>query len=167
MTICRFLNLLNKKGVDFAFLFVGDKNTNEPWCFDDCVKYCMHNNLNGKVFFLGTRDDVPNILNQLDAFIYSSNHDTFGIAVIEAMAMGLPVFVNDWEVMKEITDKGKHATLFKTRNEHDLFNKFLQFLQNEEAFIQKAKKDAAWARQKYDISRYLIELKNIYAELLS
>lgn len=167
MTTCKFLNLLNKKGINFAFLFVGEKDKNEPWRYDDCLQYCKYNNLSGKVFFLGTRDDVPNILNQLDAFIYSSNHDTFGIAVIEAMAMGLPVFVNDWEVMKEITENGKHGILFKTGNEHDLYSKFLQFLQNKEPFIQKAKKDAAWARQKYDISIYLKELKNIYAELLS
>jgi glycosyltransferase involved in cell wall biosynthesis len=167
MTTCRFLHLLNKKGVDFVFLFVGEKSNKEYWCYDDCVQYCTNKNLNGKVFFLGSRNDVPNILNQLDAFIYSSNHDTFGIAVIEAMAMEIPIFVNDWEVMKEITENGEHGILFKTRNEHDLYSKFLQFLQNKEAFIQKAKKDAAWARQKYDISRYLKELRNIYAELLS
>jgi len=167
MTTCRFLNLLNKKGVDFAFLFVGGKSNSEPWCYDDCVQYCKDKYLSGKVFFLGSRNDIPYILSQLDAFVYSTNHDTFGIAVIEAMAMELPVFANDWEVMKEITENGEHGILFKTRNEHDLYSKFLIFLQNKEAFIQKAKKDAAWARKKYDISRYLRELKNIYAELLS
>jgi glycosyltransferase involved in cell wall biosynthesis len=167
MTICRFLNLLNKENVDFAFLFVGEKSNKEPWYYDDCVQYCKDKHLSGKVLFLGSRNDVPNILNQLDAFIYSSNHDTFGIAVIEAMAMGIPVFVNDWEVMKEITENGNHGKLFKTRNEHDLYSKFSQFLQNKEAFIQKSKKDAVWARQKYDISRCLKELRNIYAELLS
>jgi hypothetical protein len=69
--------------------------------------------------------------------------------------------------MKEITENGKHSILFKTKHEHDLYNKFSQFLQNKEVFIQKAKKDAAWARQNYDISRYVKDLKNIYAGLLS
>ncbi len=167
MTTCRFLNLLNKNGVKFAFVFAGGKDNNEPWRYDDCVTYCKDKNLSGKVFFLGARDDVPNILNQLDAFIYSSSHDTFGIALAEAMAMSVPVFVNDWEVMREITDNGKHAILYKTKNEQDLLNKFTHFIQNQKHYIKKAKEDAAWVRNKYDINTYLTELENSYINILS
>ena len=166
-TICRFLVLLKNMKVNFHFLFIGEKSIKEPWFFDDCKNICDKNSLTSKISFLGDRDDVPNILKQLDAFVYSSSHDTFGIAVVEAIGMGIPVFVNDWEVMLEITENGKYAIVYETKNENDLLRKFSDFLQHKEAFIQKAKKDSIWARQKYDISRYLIKLKNIYAELLS
>ncbi len=114
-TICRFLNLLNEHDVEFSFVFAGAKSKNEPWLYDACVKYCHDNDLKEKVFFLGSRNDVPEILSHLDTFIYSSDHDTFGIAVIEAMYSGIPVFVNDWEVMREITDNAKHGTLYKSK----------------------------------------------------
>lgn len=167
MTTCRFLSLLALKGVDFTFLFVGGKTNNEPWLYDDCVKYCKDKNLAGKVFFVGVRDDVPDILSQLDAFVYSTNHDTFGIAVAEAIAMGIPVFVNDWEVMLEITANGKYAIVYETKNENDLLRKFNEFLKNRPEYLLKARKSSAAVRNKYSIQNHLRELKKVYKSIIT
>lgn len=43
------------------------------------------------VTFLGLREDVPRVLNNLDAFVLSSHTEGFSIACIEAMACGIPV----------------------------------------------------------------------------
>ena len=161
MTICRFLNLLNKQNIDFQFVFAGAKIEGLPF-YDNCYNFCKENNLLNKVHFLGVRNDVPAILKQLDAFIYSTDHDTFGIAVIEAIAAGVPVFVNDWTVMQEITDNGKFATIYKTKNENDLLNKFLLFLQNKNFNIQKAKENVIEIRKKFSIENHLINLKQEY-----
>ena len=166
MTICRFLNLLNIQNVDFAYLFIGSKSSKEPWLFDDCVKYCKKHGLYGKVFFLGIRKDVPGILSQLDAYLYSSVHDAFGLSVIEAIAVGVPVFVNDWAIMKEITENGKDAIIYKTKNEQDLLDKFLLFLDNRDAYIENAKKSAERVRSKFSIENHLSKLKVIYESLL-
>ncbi len=160
-TVCKFLKLLKNKGVDFDFYFVGKKNEATAYLYDDCVAFCKENKLD-EVHFLGSRNDVPAILQNLDAFIYSTDHDTFGIAVIEAIASALPVFVNDWEVMEEITEQGKLATLYKTKDENDLLNKFIVFLQNKEDFMQKAQQQSIWVKEKYSIEQYIINLKNSY-----
>ncbi len=80
-TICKFLKLLHQQGIDSDFYFIGKKDDNEAWRYDDCVKFCNANGLNDCVHFLGTRNDVPAILQNIDAFVYSTDHDTFGIAV--------------------------------------------------------------------------------------
>lgn len=166
ITICKFLNLLNKNMINFAFVFVGTKSNKEPNLYDDCVNYCKENNLINKVFFLGSRNDVPNILNQLDAFIYASNSDTFGIAVIEALFMKTPVFVNDWEVMKEITENGKHGILYKSKNINDLFEKFSHYIENKEYYLRKAEIDSAWVKEKFDIITHLSSLEKTYTNML-
>ena len=114
LTLCRFLKLLDKHEIDFHFVFVGKRIETTPDLYNECFNFCQKNGLSTKVSFLGSRNDVPAILHQLDAFMYATNHDTFGIAVVEAMAVGVPVFVNDWKVMAEITDNGKYATLYKS-----------------------------------------------------
>jgi glycosyltransferase involved in cell wall biosynthesis len=165
MILCRFLRLLRATNFDFRFLFVGAKSQAEPERYDACVQFCNDNELSSRVIFLGSRKDVPSILNQLDAFLYASDHDTFGIAVIEAMASGIPVFVNDWEVMREITNEGRFTNLYETRNEDDLLQKFNNFISNPEGYKQKAIQAAAWARQRYSIQSHLQQLNAIYMEI--
>lgn len=165
MTVCRFLNLLNKKGIDFTFLFIGKQDESNLKLFDECRCYCESNELADKVLFLGSRDDVPALLSELDAFVYASDHDTFGIAVIEAIATGIPVFVNDWAVMKEITADGERAILYKTKDEIDLFRHFMSFLNNPLSYKQRALENATWARQAYSIQNHIRNLHTVYCSL--
>ena len=162
LTICKFLKLLKKEDVLFQFVFVGKKVEHSANLYDDCVNYCRQNNLLENVSFLGSRDDVPDILSQLDAFVYATDHDTFGIGVVEAMAVGIPVFVNDWQVMSEITDSGKYATLYKTKDEQDLLRHFLLFLQDRTDFMTKAANASSFVRHKYSIEKHIERLKKIY-----
>ena len=163
-TICKFLRLLKTEDVSFHFVFVGKKIDNSADLYDDCVNYCRQNNLLENVSFLGSRDDVPNILSQMDAFVYATDHDTFGIGVVEAMAVGIPVFVNDWQVMSEITDSGKYATLYKTKDEQDLLQHFLLFLQDKTDFLTKAANASSFVRHKYSIEKHIENLKQVYSE---
>lgn len=166
LTICRFLNLVKLKGIEFHFFFIGAKNEQEPYRYDECYIYCQENNLSNNVTFLGSRNDVPSILKQLDAFIYSTAHDTFGIAVVEAMMAGIPVFVNDWEVMNEITENGKYAHVYQSKNEEDLLIKFKDFLDNRNVYKQKAIENAEIIKEKYSIHKHLLGLQKIYHDLI-
>lgn len=51
--------------------------------------------LRDRVEFLGWRDDVPRLLRNADFYVHSTHSDGFGIAVVEAMAAGLPVIASD------------------------------------------------------------------------
>ena len=72
------------------FLIVGEYNESDPYyaALDDRVRT---NHLQGHVRFLGYRSDVRDILSVLDIFVLPSNCEGFSIAVIEAMAMKVPV----------------------------------------------------------------------------
>lgn len=48
-----------------------------------------------KVRILGVRDDVADLLNAIDIFVFPSRYEGIGIAVIEAQANGLPCIVSD------------------------------------------------------------------------
>jgi len=50
--------------------------------------------LNERVFFLGYRSDIPQILNGLDVFVLPSLREGFGLAMLEAMASRLPVIAS-------------------------------------------------------------------------
>lgn len=65
--------------------------------------------LEGKVRFLGYREDVPEILAAADLFVFPSLFEGAGGALIEAMAMGLPIVASDIPSTREVA--GESALL--------------------------------------------------------
>jgi glycosyltransferase involved in cell wall biosynthesis len=67
--------------------------------------------LRNRVRFLGHRDDVPDLLAAADLFVFPSLYEGLGGAVIEAMALGLPIVASDISALREITDVGGNSLL--------------------------------------------------------
>ncbi|MBQ6067976.1 MAG: glycosyltransferase family 4 protein [Bacteroidales bacterium] len=166
LLICQFLKMLASNGHPFDFYFIGRKVPAYASCYDRCVAYCEQNGLSGHVHFMGGRDDVPELLRTMDAFIYSSKSETFGIAVVEAMAVGLPTFVNDLDVFVDITQQGRLAMLYKSGDPQELYDKYIDFLRHREDYRAKALKNAPAIRDKHSITTHIANLHSIYTKII-
>ncbi len=97
---------------------------------------------NVNCFFTGELDyeRIPGFLKSLDIYCSPSLWEGFGIALIEAMAAGLPVIASDLPSHREIS--GNACMLFTAGNSAEL-RKFLSMLLNDSslksALIEKAK----------------------------
>lgn len=60
--------------------------------------------LEKKVLFLGTRKNINQIIRQATIYVQPSLYEGFGIAMLEAMAGGLPVIASDAKGMHELVD---------------------------------------------------------------
>lgn len=76
--------------------------------------------LTDQVRFLGHRDDVPDLLAAADIFAFPSLYEGLGGAVIEAMALGLPIVASDIPAMREVLEPGKNALLVPSGNAEEL-----------------------------------------------
>lgn len=63
------------------------------------------------VRLLGHRDDVPRILRAADIFTLSSQLEAAPMAILEAMAMGLPIVSTDVGVISELLEPGRSGLL--------------------------------------------------------
>ena len=167
MTICRALLELQAKEIQFKFWFIGEKSEIHPEYFDECYNFCEENGLLDTVSFLGSRNDIPELLNKLDLFIYSSNQETFCLSVVEAMMSGTPVIVNDLPVFQEITDNGNYAQLYKTKDADDLAEKIEYFIRHPEARAELGERGRQYALENFTIEKHIEQLHSIYTELLS
>lgn len=65
-----------------------------------------------EVVFLGARRDVPKLLAEADVFAFSAMPwEGLGIALVEAMAAGIPVVATDVGACREVLDDGRCGTL--------------------------------------------------------
>ena len=67
--------------------------------------------LGDRVRLLGHRDDLPEILAAADLFAFPSLYEGMPGAVIEAMALGLPVVASDIPPVREVVEPGVSALL--------------------------------------------------------
>ena len=86
---------------DFRLRLVGDGPL-----FESMKKRAEDLNLSGIVEFLGSRDDVDELLANSDVFILVSDWEGFPISILEAMRAGLPVIAcNVGGIHEAITDR--------------------------------------------------------------
>ncbi len=84
------------------------------------------------VFFLGFREDVPQILSSLDLFVLSSYLEGMGSSILDAMACRLPVVATKVGGIPEVVIHGKTGLLVSPRNPSALAKAILKLYDNRE-----------------------------------
>ena len=136
-------------------------NTNHP-LYQELISKVE--SLSLKVTFKGAANIVREKLIDYDLFIMSSKHEGFGISVIEAMAFGLPLFLSDIPVLREITQE--NAVFFNLNNPQDLANKIKGVLEGKQNLSQLSAKGRHFAK-KYCKKDYTEKLFTIYDQQIS
>lgn len=67
--------------------------------------------LSGHVHFLGLRQDLPSLLQQCDAFVLPSLYEGLPLAILEAMAAGLPIVATDVGGNADLVEHGRNGFL--------------------------------------------------------
>ena len=117
------------------------------------------------VKLLGTRNDVDMLLPNYDGLIMCSLHEGFGNAPVEAMAVGVPLILNDLEVMKEMS-KG-NALFYKSNDVGSLAQILSAFGDSKEELLRLSEEGKLIAREFYSHDSYFLRLKSIYDGLMT
>jgi glycosyltransferase involved in cell wall biosynthesis len=96
---------------DAHLLFVGDGPEREG-----LERTAERYGVADSVTFAGTRDDVPELLDTMDMFVFPSHFEGLPGALIEAMAAGLPIVATECTGNAELLSDGKTAKLVPMRN---------------------------------------------------
>jgi glycosyltransferase involved in cell wall biosynthesis len=133
-TVVRALPHLRKE-VHILFCGSGEQGINE------CKQLAENLNVASRVHFLGNRTDVERIIKSSDVGILSSFYEGFGLAILEAMAAGIPAIASDVEGVEEIV-KG-HGILFPVGDYRQLATEIMHLLENRIYYAEIAQKGYA------------------------
>ena len=82
------------------------------------------------------RKKVLKILTQSDIFVFASSSETFGITLLEGMAIGMPIVCSNRSSLPEILDNG--GIYFDPKNDLQLFKKIDLLIRNKKLRIIKS-----------------------------
>jgi len=99
-----------------------------------------------------------------DIFVLSSNLESFGIVLIEAMACGLPLVVSDIAGVRCIINNGENGFLCK-KNIKDFCEKINLLIDDKELFFKISKNNKIESR-KYDWKKSTENLIEIYRRII-
>ncbi len=166
MTLCKSLPEIFAEIENACCVFAGKIEAGAEEKFQDCLDFCRENGIAEKVHFLGGRSDVPDILEALDLFVFSSLHEGLPVVVSEAMLANVPMIVSDIEPLLEASDNGKYAEIFPVQNAEVLSQKILKLLKDENLRENLATRAFKFATENLSIEAHLRELRKLYNSIL-
>jgi glycosyltransferase involved in cell wall biosynthesis len=164
-TVCRALLNVFTEIKNAHFAFAGRIEDGAESKFADCLNFCIENKIADRVHFLGARSDVPDILADLDVFVFSSLQEGLPVAVSEAMLASVPMILSDIEPLLEASGNGEYAEIFPIKNHQILGEKMLMLLLDEKRRNAMSEKALQFARENFSIETHLRELKKLYESL--
>jgi glycosyltransferase involved in cell wall biosynthesis len=100
------------------------------------------------VKFVGFRNDVPNVLSQLDVLVQPNRGpEGLGRSVLEAMACGVPVIAVDKWGPAEFIEHGRSGLLFPPRDAEKLATHMLTLARSKPLRKAMGKHGHAWIQQ--------------------
>lgn len=127
-------------------------------------KLTKENQLEERVYFLGQRMDIPQLLKSVDFIVLSSNYEGQPLSAIEGLVSGKVFIGSDVAGLKELT-KGVGLS-FPQGDEKSLarlISDLISHPDKQQAFIEKGIKIAT----KYDIHQMVEKYMNLYKSLYS
>ncbi len=122
--------------------------------------------LEGRVLFLGVRNDVPKLLACSDVLVLSSEYEGAPLTVLEARQAGKPVIATAVGGVPELVEDGVTGILAPPRNPEALAQGILRLAKDADLRQRMGKAAQQWALERFDIARTAREYEALYLRLL-
>jgi glycosyltransferase involved in cell wall biosynthesis len=122
--------------------------------------------LGASVRWLGHRDDVPDLLAAADAFAFPSRYEGQGGALLEAMAMGVPIVASDVPAIAETAPEGV-ARLVPPDDPGALARVLLQVLEDPSSAAEMARAGRARFAQRFTLSAMAEGTAAVYRKVMA
>ena len=157
------LKLLRDKIPDFLALIVGEGED-----LQNLKSMVNKYGLNRNVIFYGriSKTILSDLCALADVFVLPSTSEGHSVALLEAMASGLPIVTSDIEGNKESVEDGVNGLLFKNANREELAEKLAVVLTDQKLKQSMSAKSSEMYLKKFSTKIQIDNYLKIYSSLL-
>lgn len=150
---------LHSRRADVKLLIVGDGP------MENALRTQADATAPGAVTFAGARYDIPEIMAASDVVVLCSKCETFGKALVEAMAAGKPVIGTAVDGIPEVIVDGQTGILVPPEDGPALTQAMDRLLAERELAAAMGRAGQVRAQELFDIRKQVERLQEIYSEL--
>ena len=151
---------------NLKFIIVGPDGSGEESFSNNIRQLVSSSDYKDKILFIGSREDIPDLLATFDVFLLPTRSEPFGIVIIEAMAAGIPVIASHVGGIPEIicSDKlGRTVKPIEAEGFSQMLNDVLELPDIGKAMGLEGKHSLYGRFDKDSISK---RLNNIYRDIV-
>ena len=156
------INLLSKEFSNLLLIIIGSGPL-----LEDLQTVVTEIKLSDKVSFLGERTDIAELLFCMDIYVQASLFEGMSNAVMEAMAMGIPVIATSVDGTIELIEEDKTGWLVEPKNVNMLVEKIRYVLNNAEIAKKVATVASEQIAKDFSIERMGESYDKLFHELIT
>lgn len=126
---------------------------------------CRELNLCDRVKFLGKVRDTQHVLEIADVFVLPSETESFGLAALEAMAVGVPVISSNTGGIPEVNVHGVTGYLSNVGDVDDMAQNTLKIFKDAET-LNTFRQNAQTRAREFDLDSIVMKYEEVYSALL-
>jgi glycosyltransferase involved in cell wall biosynthesis len=147
---------------DVRFLMIGDGRGR-----GELEMEILNRNLAHRVILAGWRQDIPALLARSEIFCMTSLWEGLPMALVEAMAVGLPCVVNGVDGCRDVIEDGINGFLTPPGDPSATAERLDQLLKNPTLGKEMGDRARATLGQEFDTTTMVLEHEKLYSALTS
>lgn len=159
------VTILKSQNRDIALVFVGG-----PWrgaeSYFEMIRSYAHNALGKSVFFVGVRNDIPDVYADLDVAVHPSHSENLGGAV-ESLLAKAPTVTTDVGGFPDIVIPNRTGWLCKSKSPESLAATIIDVLDHPEEAQRKVKNGFDLVMHELDVTRTAAQVYDFYKHVLN
>jgi glycosyltransferase involved in cell wall biosynthesis len=157
-----------KSQPDAVFLIIGEPLFGDTGYQARLIGLARAGGIEGRVIFAGRRDDMPEVLAELDLVVHASVlPDSLPTVLIEAGAAGKPVVATAAGGVPEIVNDGGSGLLVPPGDADAMAAAIDRLLSNRDAAAAMGEAARRIVEQRFTIERFAGRIQELYRELLN
>ncbi len=133
---------------------------------DELERQCESLGIQSQVIFLGKRNDVLDLLRQMDLFVLPSLWEGLPTVVMESMSQGIPVVATDIPGTREIVEDRKSGWLVKPCDPSVLAKAVIQALNNPVERL-RVSQEALKVVDRFSINSVSLQYQELYQKIIN
>lgn len=121
--------------------------------------------LSDKIKFLGQKEDIKSIIENWSVFALPSVSETFGIAILEAFSLMIPVVASRVGGVVDIIKNDENGILVPAKNSQALATEIIDILDNDRKAARLAVSALSTLKNRFTWDKIITEIEKVYFDV--